>query len=184
LKKHALILLGLLGVCVSTIAQQRGKNSLEGLPLKERVFFGGGAGFRGGVDASGNRYTYFALSPLVGYRVNVPFSVGASINYILVNYPDINTKVSQYGISPYGMYRVGKVFGYAEYSIISVPNYDNTYRATYTRFPVGLGFTQPIGSKAAINAMALYDLKYARSQRVFASPWIIRVFITAGGISF
>jgi hypothetical protein len=183
MKNALFIFLGLAAVCFDTAAQQRSKNSLDGVPWNERIYFGGGAGFRGGIDPMGNRYTYLALNPLVGYRITVPFSMGSSINYVLVNYPDVNTKVSQYGLSPYAMYRVGKIFGYAEYSFISVPNFDNTYRATYKRFPVGLGFTQPIGNRAAINAMALYDLKYARTQSVFASPWIIRVFITAGGIS-
>jgi hypothetical protein len=181
--KRLIILAALFCACTTAIAQQRGKNSLDGVPWNERVFFGGGGGFRGGTDAMGNRYTYVALSPLVGYRITVPFSMGATINYIIVNYPDIKTKVTQYGVSPYAMYRIGKVFGYAEYSFISVPNFDNTYRATYTRFPVGLGFTQPIGNKAAINAIALYDIKYVRTTSVFTSPWIIRVFITAGGIS-
>jgi hypothetical protein len=163
-------------------AQQRAKNSLEGMPLKERIYFGGGGTFGSGYNG-GYRYTYLAVSPLVGYRVTAPFSTGMSFNYVLVNYPDVPSKASQYGVSPFVQYRVGKLFGYAEYSFISVPNFDNSYRSTYQRFPVGLGFTQPIGSKAAINVMALYDLKYVRSNTVFASPWILRVFITAGGIS-
>jgi hypothetical protein len=31
--------------------------------------------------------------------------------------------------------------------------------------------------------MALYDLLYDKRDAVFLSPWVIRVFISAGGIS-
>jgi hypothetical protein len=172
-------------VCLGTVslAQQQGKNSLEGMPLNERIFFGGGGSFNGGVDVAGNRYTYLAVNPLAGYRITVPFSMGVAINYALVSYPDIPAKASQYGVSPFAQYRIGRIFGYAEYSFISVPNFDNSYRSTYKRFPVGLGYTQPIGPKAAINVMALYDLRYARNNTFFTNPFIIRIFITAGGIS-
>jgi hypothetical protein len=183
MKRPLAILIAVTAMCFGAHAQQGGKNSLEGAPWTERVFFGGGGSFNGGVDAAGNRYTYFALNPLVGYRVNKPASVGLAINYALVSYPDIPAKASQYGVSPFAQYRVGKIFGWAEYSFISVPNYDNTYRSTYKRFPVGLGFTQPIGPKAAINVMALYDLRYHYNNTFFTNPFIIRIFITAGGIS-
>src|SRR5688572_15424702 len=160
--------------CLGTAAwaQQRAKNSLEGAPLNERLFFGGGGSFNGGVDVNGNRYTYIAVNPLVGYRLTVPFSMGMAINYALVTYPDIPARASQYGLSPFAQYRIGKLFGYAEYSFISVPTADNSYRSTYRRFPVGIGFTQPIGPKAAINAMALYDLRHARNNTFYTSPFI------------
>jgi hypothetical protein len=183
MKTRLAILFVLTVICFGAYAQQRSRNSMEGAPLNERVFFGGGGSFNGGVDGAGNRYTYFAINPLVGYRVTRPASVGLAINYALVSYPDIPARASQYGVSPFAQYRIGKIFGYAEYSFISVPNFDNTYRSTYKRFPVGLGFTQPIGPKAAINAMALYDLRYARNNTFFTNPFIIRIFITAGGIS-
>jgi hypothetical protein len=182
MKTPLAILFVLTVMCLGASAQQRSKNSLEGMPWNERVFFGGGGTFGGGTGVNG-RYTYFAVNPLAGYRVTVPFSVGTSINYILFNYPDIGEKASQFGVSPFVQYRVGRLFGYAEYSIISVPNADNTFRSTYTRIPVGLGYTQPIGPRAAVNFMLLYDLKFARNNSPFTTPWILRVFITAGGIS-
>ena len=177
-----LILLMLIGCCA--FAQQRGKNSLEGVPPSERIYFGGGGAFGGGTDPGGARYTYVSVSPLMGYMVTRPFSVGAGLNYIYYSYPDYNVSLHQYGISPYVQYRFGKLFAYAEYSMISVPSFDNTSRHMYTRLPVGLGFSQPIGSKASINAMALYDVFYKRTAvGAFPSPWVIRVFVTAGGIS-
>jgi hypothetical protein len=177
-----LILLILIGSCV--FGQQRGKNSLEGVPPSERIYFGGGGAFGGGTDPGGVRYTYVSVSPLVGYMITRPFSMGAGVNYIYYAYPDINVSLHQYGISPYAQYRFGKLFAYAEYSMISVPTFDNTSRHMYTRLPVGLGFSQPIGGRASINAMALYDVFYKRTAvGAFPSPWVIRVFVTAGGVS-
>lgn len=184
--KKAVAILVLIQIgCCALAQQQRGKNSLAGVPPNERIFFGGGGSFGGGVSGvNGFRYTYISVSPLMGYRVTVPFSVGAGINYVWYNYPDVRVSLSQFGFSPFAQYRIGKLFAYAEYSMISVPSFDNTSRSIYTRLPVGIGFSQPIGPRAAINAMALYDAIYFRyNPPVFASPWVIRVFITAGGIS-
>jgi hypothetical protein len=178
----ALIILMLIGSCA--FAQQRGKNSLAGVPPSERIYFGGGGAFGGGTDPGGFRYYYVSVSPLVGYMITRPFSMGAGLNYIYYGYPDINITLHQYGISPYAQYRFGKLFAYAEYSMISVPSFDNTTRSMYKRLPVGLGFSQPIGRNASINAMALYDVFYKRTAvGAFPSPWVIRVFVTAGGIS-
>lgn len=172
-----------LGLTTAAMAQQRGKNSLEGTPISERVFFGGGGSFGSGTQF-GFRYTSIFVSPLVGYRLTVPWSVGAGVNYTYTRYPDADVTLTQYGVSPFTMYRFGNLFAYGEYSMISVPTFDNSSRSIFTRLPVGLGYTVPVGRRASLNAMALYDLIYNSSTSVFASPWVIRVFFTAGGISF
>lgn len=159
-------------------------NSAAGLPLSERLFFGGGGSFGSGISPIYGRYTTIYVSPLVGYRVTLPFAVGVGVNYTFFKFSDVNVRQDQYGISPFLQYRFGKLFAYAEYSMISVPSYDNSFRQIYSRLPVGLGFTQPIGSRAAINAMALYDVLYNKRTTAFASPWVLRVFVTAGGVSF
>jgi hypothetical protein len=182
--KKAVAILVLIQISCCVLAQQQhGKNSLAGVPPSERIFFGGGGSFGGGTDAYANRYTYVSLSPMMGYRLTVPFSTGAFVNYIYYNYPDQNVSLSQYGLSPFVQYRMGKLFAYAEYSWISVPAFDKSFRKTYTRLPVGLGFSQPIGKSASINVMALYDILYKTKAPAFPSPWVIRVFVSAGGIS-
>lgn len=166
------------------IGQKNANNSLSDLPLSERIYFGGGGGFNSGVDpSSGSRYSYISVSPLMGYRVTRPLSVGVGVSYLTIRYTDIGISYNQYGINPFTQYRFGKLFAYGEVSMINAPTRSGP-RANYMRIPIGLGFSQPIGSKAALNAMALYDVKYNRADGVFPSPWIIRVFITAGGISF
>jgi hypothetical protein len=178
------ILLLLIAISVSAIAQQRGKtsNSLEGVPISERIFFGGGGGFSGGTSY-GFRYTSISVSPLVGYRLTVPWAAGVGVNYTYVRYPDVDVTLTQYGVSPFTQYRFGNLFAYAEYSVLSVPTFDNSSRSIYNRLPVGLGYTMPIGGRAALNMMALYDVLYDARDGVFGSPWVIRVFFTAGGIS-
>lgn len=162
-----------------------GKNSAAGLPLSERLYFGGGGNFGGGYTPDGYRYSYISVSPLVGYRITLPFSAGVGINYINYRFPDLKQSLEQYGASPFVRYQFGRLFAYGEYSILSVPSLSSSIpRKTYTRLPIGLGYTLPIGSKAALNAMALYDVLYNKQTSVFYSPWVIRVFFSAGAVSF
>jgi hypothetical protein len=114
----------------------------------------------------------------------LPWSVGLLVQYQRYSFPDQGFTQNQYGLSPFTQYRFGKLFVHAEYQMISVPNTSNTERRMYNRLPLGLGFTQPIGPRAAINAVVMYDVLYNRRTTVFASPFIVRVYISAGGISF
>ncbi len=166
-------------------SQAQKDNSFDKVPLSERIYFGGGGSFSTGVHPFYNyRYTYIAVSPLMGYMVTPKFSVGSFVTYQLYRYPDQGVSNSQYGISPFLQYRFSKLFAYAEYSILSVPTFDNSSRTIFTRFPVGLGYSLPLGSNASVNAMALYDLKYRSQSSAFASPWIVRVFFSVGRLSF
>jgi hypothetical protein len=168
-----------------SICEAQKDTSFDRIPVSERIYFGGGGSFSTGVHPYyGYRYTYISISPLVGYMITPKFSTGSFVTYQLYNYPDQQVSNSQYGISPFLQYRIKNMFAYAEYSILSVPTFDNSSRKIYTRFPVGLGYSMPLGGKAKINAMALYDLKYNRQTSAFASPWIIRVFFSVGRLSF
>jgi hypothetical protein len=164
-----LIFINMLGVA---IAQQGGS-----IPFSERIYFGGGGSLGGGNDYYGYRYFAVYVNPLIGYKITQNWSAGVAINYTFLSYPDQNVKLHQYGVSPFTRYNFGKLFAYAEYQTISVPSFDNTFRRTYHRFPIGLGYTMPIGQRAALNGMALYDVMYERNG-AFTSPWVFRVFIT------
>lgn len=161
------------------------RNSAAGLPLKERLYFGGGGSFGTGTHPYyGFKYTYISVSPLVGYRLTLPWSAGVQVTYQTYRFPQQGTTLDQYGLAPFTQYRFGKMFGYAEYQMISVPTFDNSSRMIYKRLPIGIGFTQPVGGRAALNVVALYDVMYNRATSPFATPWIVRVYFTAGGISF
>ncbi|MEI9918649.1 MAG: hypothetical protein WDO14_07585 [Bacteroidota bacterium] len=179
-------------VSVASYAQfnknNRGSKAPSTMTLKDRIFFGGGGSFSAGAyPSNGLRYTYISVSPLVGYRVTPAYSVGIQVLYQTYRFsqaPQLN--INQYGIAPFMQYRFGQLFAYAEYQMINALNQNGDKRSMYSRLPVGLGFTQPIGTRAAINVVALYDLLYNTRgvYTPFISPWIIRVYITAGGVSF
>lgn len=184
--KSAYVLLLICTLSTAAFAQRpqgTKNNSAAGLPLSERLFFGGGGSFGSGYYA-GFKYNYFMLSPLVGYRVTMPWAIGAQVMYQNMSFPTQNVKLVQYGLSPFTQYRFGKLFAHAEYQMISIPRIDKSSRTVYDRLPIGLGFTQPIGGKAAINAIALYDVMYTKANPTFSSPWIFRVYFTLGGLSF
>ncbi|HMJ70037.1 MAG TPA: hypothetical protein VK508_14125 [Cyclobacteriaceae bacterium] len=176
-------------VSVTTFAQQQRQatspNSAAHLPPSERFFFGGGGSFSSGIHPYNSyRYNYISVSPLVGYRITMPWSGGIQLTYQTYRFPQLKTSLDQYGLAPFTQYRFGKLFGYGEFQMINVPTFDNTSRLWRNRLPIGIGFTQPIGSRVAINAVALYDVIYNKATSSFASPWVLRVYITAGGIGF
>ncbi|HZY82524.1 MAG TPA: hypothetical protein VFE50_23520 [Cyclobacteriaceae bacterium] len=185
--RAATLIIFILAVSASAFGQQRGtpRNSAAGMDPSERWFFGGGGSFNGGNHPYyGGKYTQFSVSPLVGYRITMPWAAGVQVTYQQLNLQSQKVKLSQYAVAPFTQYRFGKLFGYAEYQMISVPTVDNSSRTWYKRLPIGLGFTQPIGKRAAINAVALYDVLYNRATSVFGSPWVFRIYVTAGGVSF
>ncbi len=150
----------------------------ENSKLSERIYFGGGLGLNGGTDSYGNRYFYVGLYPIIGYMVNNQFSVGTGISYQYYSYPDFDQSYSQYGISPFARYSFGQVFLYSEYSLLNTPTTSTSVRKNYSRLLLGVGFTQPLGQRGALNVMGLYDVLWVQTDRAFASPWVIRVFFT------
>ena len=90
-------------------------------------------------------------------------------------------------MSPFVRYNISQFFGQVEYNVISTPYVivDNagvyaSKRATYDRLLAGIGVAQPIGERAKVNLLAMYDLLYTsdRSQSPFGSPWVLRVFFS------
>jgi hypothetical protein len=146
--------------------------------LKDRIYFGGGFGLNGGSDAFGNRYFYVSLNPIVGYMITPEFSGGLGLQWTHYSYPDFNAKIDQYGFSPFLRYNFGQLFAYTEYNLINTPIFGGTERKNFDRLLIGIGYTQPLGRRGAINAMALYDLLYNNQERAFASPWVLRIYFS------
>lgn len=145
---------------------------------KERVYLGGGLALNGGTDSYGNKYFYVGLYPIIGYMVTSKFSVGSGITWQHYSYPDYNQTINQYGVSPFARYNLGQAFLYTEYMILNSPTYISTQRKTYNRLLLGLGYSQPLGRRGSLNVMGLYDVLYKQEDRVFASPWVFRVFFS------
>jgi len=178
MKKFALIIVSCTLLHVAALGQ-REVDERAGWSLSERLYFGGGMGLNTGVDAFGNRFFYVGLNPIVGYMVNNQFSVGTGVNWQHLNYSDLEIKINQYGVSPFARYNFGQMFAYGEYMYISTPTFLNVNnRRNFDRLLLGLGYTQPLGRRGAINGMALYDVLYNEAERAFASPWVFRVFFS------
>lgn len=150
----------------------------EGSDWKERVYFGGGFGLNSGT-VQGIRYTYVGVNPIIGYMVTPTFSMGTGINWQHYRYSDFNrTTIDQYGISPFARRNFDQLFVYGEYNLFNTPTFNTAERKTFDRLLLGVGYSQPIGSRSSINAMALYDVIYDNMERAFASPWVFRVFFS------
>src|SRR5690242_949550 len=138
---RAFVLFLLLVVSVSAFAQYnnknsrppKGSNSAAGLPLSERIYFGGGGGFNGGTDSyTGLKYIAISVNPLVGYRITLPWSAGLQILYQSTSFLQIGTKFNQYGFAPFTQYRFGQIFVYGEYQAISSTSATSDTRSWYS----------------------------------------------------
>jgi hypothetical protein len=147
--------------------------------LKDRLYFGGGFGLNSG-SLNGINYFYISLNPIVGYMVNPKFSVGTGISWQRTSYdtrPSI--ALNQYGVSPFMRYNFDQLFAYAEYNYITTPTFSAPGQSrAFSRLLLGLGYSQPLGGRSRLNAMALYDVLYNRAEGAFASPWVFRVFFS------
>lgn len=164
---------------VTTVAfGQREIEEDAGWSLKDRIYVGGGFGLNGGNDSYGNRYFYVGLNPIIGYMITPKFSGGLGLQWQHYSYPDNKITIDQYGVSPFLRYNLGQLFAYTEYNLLNTPTVNNTERKNFDRFLAGLGYSQPLGRRGAINVMALYDLIYSNSDLAFASPWVFRVYFS------
>ena len=150
---------------------------------KERIYFGGGGGFNGGTS-NGIRYYSISVTPIVGYMVSSQMSVGTAIAYQRTTYQDFDFNYVQYGVMPFVRYNFNDFFLTAEYNYINLPDVTSSQsgfssgdRMFRSRMLFGAGYSQPLGYRTRINAMALYDVLY-RQPSVFQSPWVFRVFFS------
>lgn len=178
-----LLLVMLIAVHVTLWAQREvdGQSS-----WKDRIYTGGGLGFNGGTDVIGNKYFNISVSPIVGYMITSQLSGGVGVSYQRISYPDINFNYTQYGFMPFIRYNFSDLFVTAEYNYINLPDidydlatgrYTEAARIYRSRMLVGAGYSKPLGNRARVNAVALYDLLYQRPS-VFLSPWVFRVFVS------
>jgi hypothetical protein len=143
--------------------------------FKDRVYLGGGFGLGGGTG-----YFSVSLNPIVGYMITPKFSAGTGISYQLISYTDIKPSVTinQYGISPFLRYNFDQLFAYGEYNLISTNYIGSDKRYFVDRLLLGLGYSQPLGGRGAVNVVGLYDVLYKQNQSPFPSPWVLRVFFS------
>ncbi|PIE86286.1 MAG: hypothetical protein CSA05_01215 [Bacteroidia bacterium] len=138
--------------------------------LNEKVFFGGSLGLQFGT------YTHIDIAPLIGYRFTPKFSVGGGVSYSYFRESTTDFQSSIYGASVFSQYVLFQgLFAHVELEGLNLESYsiyvdaNNNYyyesegRAWVGSYLLGAGFRQPIGERAAINYMILWNLNETRN---------------------
>ena len=180
MRKISLLFVFTLFMVVDLIGQNANEID-EYSELKDRIFTGGNFGLSFG---SGN--TFIEVAPLVGYRFTNAFSAGGGISYRYRNVKLSNNQsvsTTDYGGSLFARYNVyDPFFAMAEYEFLNyeIPFFNaESSRESYNSVLIGGGVSQPLGGKATMNFIALYNMSYSDlTPGPYTSPWIIR-----GGIS-
>lgn len=175
-KIKILIISGLLLISGAGFAQKGDVPLDKNSGWQDRIYFGGGLGGSGGSWGGSIR-----LSPIVGYMVSsrVSFGIGATYEYYKNKLYVPAIEDHRYGGMLFGRVNlVRNVFGYAEYSFMNYTvNLISEERTTVDRLPVGLGLSQPLGRRGALNFIAAYDLLY-EDLGPYGSPWVFSVFFS------
>lgn len=165
------------------------ENSLEGVPFKERIVFGGGFGLGFGSNAD-----FFSVSPVVGYQLTRKFLVGNGFTYRYTKYKFDAGSISltDYSLNPFARYTIyNNIFAQAEYEYMNYElplSLSETTRKSFDSVLAGGGIIQPLGDRVAVFFMALYNFSYVTPKQgeyaPYDSPLVIRVGINAGNFLF
>ena len=181
-----LITLVFLSMSIPLTAWSQGKNnSLEGMPLKDRIVTGGGLGL-----GFGSVQDFFSVSPMIGYRLTARLLAGTGVTYRYTNYKVTNPSIrlNDYGVNPFLRFTFYRnIFLQTEYEYL---NYEfplsvaETTRRSFDSFLAGGGFIQPLGDRMAFYLMALYNFSYQDQVQYspYDSPIVIRAGINIGAL--
>lgn len=187
MKWTRLLILMLILLSTTAQAQWGEEEEPEERPtFKERVFTGGGLGLN-----FSNYADFFSISPLLGYKISTKLAAGLSFQYRYTRYKSVSPKFStnDFGVSPFVRYYVyAPFFLHAEYEYL---NYQFAYssgekfRKSYGSLLVGGGLFQPLGRRAGLFIMGLYNFSYqapssSYDYSPYSSPFVFRAGITAG----
>lgn len=180
-----LTLISVFCTAVMVEAQYKPKSSRQSKPSysksdgfsADKLYFGGGGGFSGGND-----FINVSVTPLVGYKFTEKFSSGVQITYQYVKIFDL--QINNFGGGPFVRYNFSdKLFGYSEYEYLNFgfQSLGEIDRQSFNSLFVGVGYTEPIGKKAALNLMGLFNLLYSDGgNSPYRSPLVIRANVTFG----
>jgi hypothetical protein len=152
------------------------------LPEPNPWFYGGGIGLGfGDVD-------WIELYPLIGYRVNRQLSLGGGVSYRYLNDDRFAgaPSTTDYGSNLFARFHVTpQWFLEADFEFLSheFVRFDlSTDRDSFNTLLGGVGYSQPLGGRASIFVLALYDFTYDDNDPFYpySDPWIVRGGISAG----
>ncbi len=151
-------------------------------PQSSPWFYGGGIGMGfGDLD-------WIELYPLIGYQVNRQLSLGGGVTYRYLNDDRFagSPSTTDYGGNLFARFRLTPQFfleADLEYLSHEFVRFDlSTGRDGFNTVLGGVGYSQPIGSRASIFVLVLYDFTHDDIDPFYpySDPWIIRGGISAG----
>ena len=147
---------GLLLIAFCAVFSQSFSQSLKGVPVKDRIFFGGSLG------ASFGNYTFVNVSPIVGYRITEKFHAGVGITYMYYNDKYWHYEESVYGGNAFARYFLFESF-YATFAGGALHGYginEQGYpeKMTVPNLWVGAGYAQQLGGNGALYFSFMYDI--------------------------
>ncbi len=143
----------------------------------DRVYVGGNFSLQFG------NITAVDVSPLVGYMIDNNWSTGLGISYQYLRYNDFDITSNLYGGRLFVRRNLfDNLFAYAEYENLNVEIF-NPFDGSLNRewvpgLFVGGGFFQPIGPRAGLNFVILYNLNHDELRSPYTSPIVVRAGIT------
>jgi hypothetical protein len=179
MKKSGLILL--CSLFVTTLWAQMQNEMDEKSSFSDRLYFGGNFSLN-----FGTQFTFIEASPLVGYRFSNRFSAGPGITYMYFSQTFFNgykLTSNVYGYRAFARYNVTpQFFAHGEYENLNLDTYINAEqkREWVPGVMVGGGYFQPLGKRAGVMAMVLYNLTYDEMRSPYPNPFVVRVGITGG----
>ena len=146
----------------------------------DRMWFGGGIGIGfGQVD-------FVTIEPVVGFEATDRLSVGLGLIYRYSDDqrfdPDLTT--NDYGANVFARYTISsKFFAQVEYEHLSYEFqlFDGSKdRDRFDSLRAGPGYSQSLGGRSSLYALALYNFNYNDPNSPYDDPWIYRVGVAVG----
>lgn len=149
-------------LCCGAELSAQDENPYKGLPVKERLFFGGDLGL-----SFGNQLTYIRVAPLVGYQVSPDFSFGLGPSYQYWEdrrfIPKLESTIL--GASTFARYfLLDQIFLQSEFEVLNLEELDfnpgddiRRDRVTIPVLFVGGGYAQRVG-RSGFFVSVLYDV--------------------------
>jgi hypothetical protein len=151
-------------------------------PRPSPWFYGGGIGMAfGDVDL-------IEVYPLIGYRANPRLSLGGGVSfrYLKDDRYAGAPSTTDYGSNLFARFHVTpQWFLEADVEFLShefVWSDLSTDRENFTTALGGVGFSNPLGGRASVFVLALYDFTHDANDPFYpyADPWIVRAGVSVG----
>jgi hypothetical protein len=181
-KISAVFFILLIGTAFSSRADE--ETDVRDLPIRERIFIGGNLGLQ-----IGNINTSVVISPMIGYRVTNRITSGLGLTYQYYrdsgwgNLAGFTSVIHIYGGSVFTRYLfTPNIFAHIEYEALNLDsqmgwklNPANKNRFWEQNYFAGGGYRTPLGPRANLNLMVLYNFN-SESVVYFQNP-IFRIGI-------